>query len=137
MDVIDAEGLIVGRLSSTVAKRLLNGESIVIVNADKAVLIGKKENIIEKYKEKYERGSIRKGPFFPRMPDRILRRTVRGMLPMKSSHGKLAYKNLMVYMGVPKEYAEAQKTVIEYAKNEKVNGFITLREISKQLGAKI
>jgi large subunit ribosomal protein L13 len=137
MDVIDADGLIVGRLSSIVAKKLLSGENIVIVNADKAIVIGKKENIIQKYKEKHDRGSIRKGPFFPRMPDRILKRTVRGMLPMKSSHGKIVYKNLMVYIGVPKEYAESKKTVLKEAKSEKVKGFITLREISKHLGAKL
>ncbi|MGC8496685.1 MAG: 50S ribosomal protein L13 [Thermoplasmata archaeon] len=137
MDIIDAEGLIVGRLSSVVAKRLLDGGNVVIVNADKAIIIGRKDNIIQRYKAKYERGSIRKGPFFPRMPDRILRRTVRGMLPMKSSHGKMAYKNLMVYIGVPKEYADGKKIVIEEAKNEKVKGFITLKEISKQLGAKL
>lgn len=137
MDIIDADGLIVGRLSSIVAKKLLNGENIVIVNADKAIVIGRKDNIIQRYKEKHERGSIRKGPFFPRMPDRILRRTVRGMLPMKSSHGKVAYKNLMVYIGVPKEYANSKKTVLEEARNEKVKGFITLKEISNQLGAKL
>ncbi len=51
---------------------------------------------------------------------------------MKSSHGKMAYKNLMVYIGVPKEYADGKKIVIEEAKNEKVKGFITLKEISKQ-----
>jgi large subunit ribosomal protein L13 len=137
MDIIDADGLIVGRLSSMVAKRLLNGENIVIVNADKAIIVGRKDNIIKRYKEKYERGSIRKGPFFPRMPDRILRRTVRGMLPMKSSHGKIAYKNLMVYIGVPKEYADSKRIVIEEAKNEKVKGFITLKDVSNQLGAKL
>ncbi len=51
MDIIDAEGLIVGRLSSVVAKRLLDGGNVVIVNADKAIIIGRKDNIIQRYKE--------------------------------------------------------------------------------------
>ncbi len=137
MTVIDAENMVLGRLASVVAKRLLRGEEIVIVNAEKAVIVGHKHFIINKYLERRNIGSVRKGPYYPKMPDRILRRTVRGMLPMKKSSGKEAYRRLRVYMGVPSEYKNAKIERIEEAKNNKLEGFITLKELSIQLGAKL
>ncbi len=137
MTIIDADNAVVGRLASIVAKRLLNGEEIIIVNAEKAVIVGNKDYIINKYKERRDIGSVRKGPYYPRMPDRILRRTVRGMLPMKKTHGKEAYKRLKVYMGIPKELNGKELEVINEAKNNKLEGFITLKDLSIQLGAKL
>jgi len=137
MAIIDADNAVLGRLASVVAKRLLNGEEIIIVNAEKAVIIGNKPYIIEKYKERRDIGSVRKGPYYPRMPDRILRRTVRGMLPMKKSHGKEAYRRLKVYMGIPRDLQGKEFEVIEEAKNNKLEGFITLKDLSIQLGAKL
>ncbi len=137
MVVIDAENMVLGRLASVVAKRLLKGEEIVIVNAEKAVIIGNRSFIVNKYLERRNIGSVRKGPYYPKMPDRILRRTVRGMLPMKKSSGKEAYKRLKVYMGVPKEFENAKMEKIEEAKNNKLEGFITLKELSIQLGANL
>ncbi len=137
MKVIDADNMVLGRLASVVAKRLLEGEEIVIVNAEKAVIIGNKYYIINKYIERRNIGSVRKGPYYPKMPDRILRRTVRGMLPMKKSSGRAAYKRLRVYMGIPKEFENCEMEKIEEAKNNKLKGFITLAELSKHLGAKL
>lgn len=137
MKVIDASNMIVGRLASKVAKMLLNGESVVIVNAEKAVILGNKHYIIEKYKERREIGSVRKGPRYPRMPDRILRRTVRGMLPMKKSSGKEAYRRLRVFIGVPPEYSNIKPEIIDEAKNTHLTNYITLEELSKQLGASL
>ncbi len=137
MAIIDADNAVLGRLASIVAKRLLNGEEIIIVNAEKAVIVGNKSFIIEKYKERRNIGSVRKGPHYPRMPDRILRRTVKGMLPIKKSHGKEAYRRLKVYMGVPKELKSGEFEVLEDAKNNKLEGFITLKDLSIQLGAKL
>ena len=137
MAIIDADNAVLGRLASVVAKRLLNGEEIIIVNAEKAVIIGNKPYIIGKYKERRDIGSVRKGPYYPRMPDRILRRTVRGMLPMKKSHGKEAYRRLKVYMGIPRDLQGKEFEVIEEAKNNKLEGFITLKDLSIQLGAKL
>ncbi len=137
MKVIDADNMVLGRLASVVAKRLLEGEEIVIVNAEKAVIIGNKYYIINKYIERRNIGSVRKGPYYPKMPDRILRRTVRGMLPMKKSSGRAAYKRLRVYMGIPKEFENCDIEKIEEAKNNKLKGFITLAELSKHLGAKL
>ncbi len=137
MKIVDASNMIVGRLASKVAKELLNGEEIVIVNAEKAVITGSKDYIIEKYLQRRYIGSVRKGPYYPKMPDRILKRTVRGMLPMKKPRGKEAYKRLKVYMGIPREFEGKKFLVYEDAKNTKLKGFITLKELSKHLGAKL
>lgn len=135
--VIDASGHILGRLSSKIAKRLLKGERIVVVNAEKAVITGDKYMVFERYKEKYDRGSKEKGPYFPRHPERIFKRTVRGMLPWKSSRGREAYRNLRVFMGVPEELKGVNFEKIEDAMLEKVSKtdkYVTLAEVSRYLG---
>ncbi len=135
--VIDASGHILGRLSSRIAKRLLNGEKIVVVNAEKAVVTGDKHMVFARYKEKYDRGSKEKGPYFPRHPEKIFKRTVRGMLPWKSRRGREAYRRLRVFMGVPEQLKDRKFEVVEEALYEKVSKtekFVTLADISRYLG---
>ena len=136
MKVIDASNLVLGRAASAIAKMLLDGERVVVVNAEKAVITGRKEEILERYKEKRDRGSVRKGPFYPKMPDRIFRRTVRGMLPYKKPSGKNAYRKLMVYIGVPDEYKNAEFDTIPEAQNRHITGYVTLGDVAKYLGWK-
>ncbi|MEL9998571.1 MAG: 50S ribosomal protein L13 [Thermoplasmata archaeon] len=136
MKIIDATDHVLGRLSSTIAKMLLQGEEIIVINAEKSVVTGKKEFIFKNYLEKWQRGSVRKGPHYPRMPDRIFRRTVRGMLPFKSSHGREAYRRLKVYIGVPNNIDPKNAEKIDKAIYKKVRNKITLGEVSKYLGAK-
>ena len=82
--VIDANGLILGRLASKVAKMLLLGENVIIINAEKAIISGNKRTTIAAYKE---RQNIKthynpvKGPFWLKTPHNLVRRTIRGMLP--------------------------------------------------------
>lgn len=134
---IDATDLVLGRLSSVVAKKLLDGEEVVIINAEKAVIMGKKERIFREYREKREIGSSRKGPFFPRMPDRIIKRTVRGMLPKNNAKGRMALKRLRVYIGVPSSI-EVKKTEKIDARAEGIAGttYITVGELSEHMGAR-
>jgi len=79
--IIDADGLILGRMASHIAKRLLDGEKIIIVNAEKAIISGKRLSILREKHEFLQVGHYRKGPFHPRRPDRIVKRVIRGMLP--------------------------------------------------------
>ncbi|RQD85266.1 50S ribosomal protein L13, partial [Methanosalsum natronophilum] len=81
MTVINANRLIMGRLASIVAQKLLAGEEISIVNAENAIISGSKIKTIEDYVKFQEIGTREWGPYFPKRPDRILKRTVRGMLP--------------------------------------------------------
>ena len=134
--IIDAEGAVLGRFCTAVAKRLLNGEEIVVVNSEKAIVTGKKSMLKARYKHEREVGTYRKGPFFPRMPDRIMKRTIRGMIPYQTSHGRTAFKRLKCYMGVPKEFEGKKSETIKEAKKQPVD-YMTIEELSKFLGANI
>lgn len=132
--IIDAEGAILGRMSTHVAKRLLNGEQIAIVNSEKAIITGKKSAIKERYTIKREMGTYRKGPFFPRMPDRLVKRSIRGMIPYQTPHGRKAYRNLKCFIGIPKEFQDKSFEKIDDAKKQPVE-FMTVGNLSKFLGA--
>jgi large subunit ribosomal protein L13 len=138
MVLINAEGLIVGRLASLVAKKLLEGEEINIINAEKAILSGSRVNSFAEYKQTYERGTREKGPYFPKRPDQILRRTVRGMLPYKTQRGKDAMARFQVYIGTPTEFSGQPSVTLEQASYNRLSSFkfMELGELSKLLGAK-
>ena len=106
--VYDAKGMVLGRMAAHIAKQLIlakregRNENVVVINCERAVVSGKKEHVISNYKEKYQLNHPRKGPFFPRMPDKIFKRTVRGMLPyQKKTSGRMALKSLRVEIGCP------------------------------------
>ena len=101
--VIDAEGAILGRLSTNVAKRLLQGEIVDVVNVEKIVISGKPQSIIARYKERLgirSKYNPLRGPFHYRRPDRFVRRTIRGMLPYKKPKGKDAFHRLKCHISV-------------------------------------
>lgn len=136
MKVIDGSEHIMGRLATHVAKMLLEGEDIAVVNAERIVITGKRDSIIEDYKHRRDLGKTRKGPFFPRMPDRIFRRTVRGMVPYQRPRGRTAYKKLKVYIGVPGELAKQNAVQVENALDKGALRKMYLGELSILLGAK-
>ncbi len=131
--VIDADKAILGRMCTHVARRLLDGEQIAIVNSEKAIITGKKSAIKKRYKQKRDVGTYRKGPFFPRMPDRLVKRAVRGMIPYQTPHGRTAFKKLKCYIGVPKDFEGKSFEQIEDAKKQPVD-YMTVDELSKFLG---
>jgi large subunit ribosomal protein L13 len=133
--LVNADGLILGRMASKVAKRLLNGEKVIIINAEKAVLSGKKKSKVAEAKEFLEVGAPMRGPFHYRRPDKILRKTVRGMLPFKQPKGKMAYKKLKVFMGVPEDLKGQQMITLKEAQAAKLKGpYFTLAELAKEIG---
>ncbi len=133
--LVNADGLILGRMASKVAKRLLNGEKVIIVNAEKAVLSGKKKSKVAEAKKFLEVGAPMKGPFHYRRPDRILRKTVRGMLPFKQPKGKQAYKKLKVFIGVPEDLKDQQMITLKEAQAAKLKvPYFTLAELAKEIG---
>ncbi len=134
--IIDAEGAVLGRLCTAVAKRLLQGEEIAVVNSEKAIVTGKKVMIKAHYKHEREVGTYRKGPFFPRMPDRMVKRCVRGMIPYQEPHGRTAFKRLRCYIGVPKELqGKPLEKITSAAKHP--TSYMTLQEIAQFLGANV
>ncbi len=133
--LVNADGLILGRMASVVAKKLLNGEKVIIVNAEKAVISGKKKSKIAEAKEFLEVGAPKRGPFHYRRPDRILRKTVRGMLPFKQPKGKNALKKLKVFISVPEDLKDQQMLSLEEAQAAKLNGpHFTLADLAKEIG---
>jgi large subunit ribosomal protein L13 len=133
--VIDAKGLILGRMASVVAKRLLRGEKIIIINAEKAVLSGKRVSRVREAKTFLEVGHPKKGPFHYRRPDRIVRRTIRGMLPRKKAKGQRAYKSLRVYIGAPTDLGDQTvQTILDASVDRLKCPFLTVGEIAKEIG---
>ncbi len=136
MKVIDAKNCVMGRLASSVAKSLLNGEQIHIINAERAVISGTKEMIFGEYIEKRNLNHPRKGPYYPRMPHLMLKRAVSGMIPYPKPRGREGFKRLRVDIGEPKDIEEKDIETIDHAKMKNTSKYITLSEVSKVLGAK-
>jgi len=138
--IIDGEGLVLGRLASTVSKKLLDGDEITIINAEKIIISGNRDWIYAKYKQRVDRASISNprdlGPKYPRRPDDIFRRTVRGMIPYKQPKGRTAFKNLKVCVGVPTEFEGQEYTEIKQAQPVNITKSVELGTVSKLLGAK-
>jgi large subunit ribosomal protein L13 len=135
MATIDATDLILGRFATVVAKRALMGEKIDLVNCEKAIITGDKVTVYKKYKEQDKRGTPLKGPYLPKMPDRFIRRAIRGMLPYKQEKGKLAFRKIMCYLGIPEELKNEKLETIETANITKSKTFkyITVGELCKLL----
>jgi large subunit ribosomal protein L13 len=133
--IVDAKGLILGRMASIVAKRLLQGETIIVLNAEKAAISGKRLSLVKGAKTFLEVGHPRKGPYHPRRPDKIVRRTIRGMLPRKKPKGQQAYKRLKVYLGAPLEFNDKEiQTLVEASAEKLKSPYITVGELAKEIG---
>jgi ribosomal protein uL13 len=140
MQVIDGSEHIMGRLATHIAKRLLEGEEIVVVNAEKIVITGRKEQILEDYKARRDRGVAgrnRFGPYYPRMPDRMFKRSVRGMIPYQEPRGRTAFKKLKVYIGVPREMKGVELTKVEKAMDRGSTKKMHLGDVAIWLGANL
>ncbi|MDD2444817.1 MAG: 50S ribosomal protein L13 [Candidatus Nanoarchaeia archaeon] len=99
--IVNAKGAILGRMGSYVAKELLKGNSVEIINSEETIISGKKEYMVEKIKQKRRmgQGSSLKGPKYIRKEDMLLKRIIRGMLPWDRQKGRDAYKRLRCYIG--------------------------------------
>tara|TARA_Y100000034_G_C6809105_1_gene363501 strand:+ start:506 stop:928 length:423 start_codon:yes stop_codon:yes gene_type:complete len=137
--IINGENLILGRLGTLTAKQALLGDKIDIINAEKIVIVGKKENILANYKQKFNRKTPVKGPFIPRMPDRFVRRVIRNMLPFKKERGKKAFKNIMCHIGTPDKFKNEKTETfdnINVLKSNNIN-FTTIGTLCKLMGKTI
>lgn len=133
--LIDANGLILGRMASSIAKRLLEGEQVVIVNAEKAVLSGKKRSKVNEAKEFLDVGGVGRGPFHYRRPDRIVRKAVKGMLPIRQPKGLNAYRRLQVFIGVPDNLKDQKMGTLADAQSKKLTcPYFTVGELAKGIG---
>lgn len=138
MILLNAENNVMGRLSSFAAKKVIQGEQVTILNAEKVLISGSKEYAMQRLKTRLDlvkKGNPERGAKYSRMPDKVFRMAVRGMLPWKSKRGREAFKKLHVFIGIPAEFEGKKFTEIESnAKNLKRS--VELGEICRLLGAK-
>jgi len=137
--IVDAKDQILGRMSSKVASLLLSGKNVIVINAEKAVISGTKERVISRFKEKFERSTLKNpeklGHRNPKRPDGIVRRTIRGMLPYKQEKGRLAFKRLRVYIGIPENLQNAKYVQFPDAEASRLgNRYVYLGDVLKFFG---
>lgn len=134
--VIDASNCILGRLGSRVSKELVKGKTIKVINAEKAVISGNPKHVENILSEKIKRGDPYHGPFYPREPDQIIKRVVRGMLP-KNTKGRNALKKLKVYISIPDSLKDKKPVRIGAAENKLKCKYVELGKLAGKLGAKV
>lgn len=129
---LNAENSVAGRIASTAAKYLLKGNHVNIINAEKAIISGERTYTYSVYKQKVDRGNPYTGPFYPKTPDRILKRMTRGMLPYKKPMGRAAYKRLKVFISVPEELKNTEFKTIS-SNNVIKNKSLSIEQVSRRL----
>lgn len=122
-------------MATFAAKQALLGQEVRIINAEKTIISGSKARILADTQNARNRGTPRKGPFITKMPDRYVRRVIRGMLPYKQAKGAEAYKRILCYTGVPEEFKDQTTTPLEYASFEKLPNlkYVTVGEVLKNI----
>ncbi|WP_419837579.1 50S ribosomal protein L13 [Candidatus Poriferisodalis sp.] len=120
--VVDAEGMVLGRMATEVAKILRGkhkptfapyidvGDHVVVVNADKVVLTGNKATQKLVHRHSGYPGGLRSesyGDLLARRPADAVRRTIRGMLP-RNRLGRAQLRKLKVYAGPDHPHAAQQ-----------------------------
>ena len=139
MKVYNAEGIILGRLASVVAKQALLGEDIRIVNSEKAIISGRRKVVFAREKQRRERKAYPlKSMTLSRLPHLFVRRAVRNMLPWKLARGKEAYRKIHCFKGLPAEFQDKQLIMLDDAKASKLSTlqYSTVQEICRALGGK-
>ena len=137
--VVDATNHIAGRLASNVAKLLLQGQRVTVVNCEKIMKSGKRETQIREYREYLEINSIinyKHGPVHYRRPDTMMAKMIRQMLPFdRKPSGKLAFARLRTYIGAPNNTKPIEKIQFEKALiTRAASNYTPLAEICRVIG---
>src|SRR3989338_5998873 len=134
--IIDARDAILGRLSTYVAKQVLLGNKVEVVNCEEAVVSGKKQSILANYIRRIDRKAPTKGPYLFRRPDMFVKRTIRGMLPFKKSRGQDAYKNVKCHIGVPESLKNEKAVAIEGINSGKLQStdYLKVKDVCRAIG---
>ena len=137
--VVDATDHIAGRLSSNVAKLLIKGNRVSVVNCEKIMMSGTRSNQIQEYREFLEINSIinyKHGPKHYRRPDTVMAKMIRQMLPFdRKPSGKESFQRLRTYIGSPKEIKSIEKIQFEKAKIRKTaSNYTQLGKLCRVIG---
>ena len=137
MRIYNASGQILGRISTRIAKDLMKGEKVIVVNCEKSVISGNPKSTIRHYLERRWRGDPHHGPFFPRTPQGIFKRTVKGMLSSHKPRGRDIMSKLRIYVGIPEDFDIKNSIQLKDADVNKLRcKHITLGDLSVALGSK-
>lgn len=141
--VIDGKGHLLGRLASTVAKQILNGQHVVVVRCEALNISGeffRNKLKYHAYLRKASRYNKTKGPFHFRAPSRIFYKAVRGMVSHKTARGQAALERLKVFEGVPPPYDRHKRVVVPQAlrvlRLKPGRKFCTVGRLSHEVGWK-
>jgi large subunit ribosomal protein L13 len=135
MLVIDGTNMVFGRLASQLAKKLMLGEEVHLINAEKLVIRGNPAQISGRYLIKRglkHKGTPERSPTWSKVPHMLVKRMIRGMLPRKTMRGTDALHRLRVYTGNPKNLKENLK--LENATFDGISKHITVHEICRSIG---
>ena len=132
MKIIEGKDAILGRLASYAAREALKGEDISIVNCEQIIITGNKDFIQAGLEAKRGRvGSTQKGPKVSRTSEKIVKRTIRGMLPnYRTGRGRVAFQRIKCYVGIPKEF-EAEKKISIGSDYKNKSKIVRVKEIAK------
>jgi len=135
MLVIDATNTPLGRLASFVAKKLLEGEEVIIINPEKAIISGNKEWVFQRYKDRWDltnKQKPTKRPKYGRTSYSIVYRAIRGMVPRRKAKGREALKRLKIVLDPDEELIKkAQRLNFNLPQK-----YVYVEEIVKYLGGK-
>ncbi len=137
--LINGENLISGRLASIVAKKVIKGEMVTIINAEKVIIVGTTSSILPKYKQRVEARVLSNphyGPKYDRIPSKILKHSIKGMLPGKSRTNEALLKQIKIFNLVPKNIDITKAETIEKIKYSQKGDFMYLGDVAKSLGGK-
>ena len=141
MKIVDFKNVVLGRASTQVAKTLLKGEDVIIVNCEKAVVKGTRSGALEKFERRYawrtKGNPVKRGPKYSRLPDRIVTWTIMHMLPDEKPSGRKPLERLKVYIGVPKSMEGKTFERIQGAENMEPKKFLTIEQISAKMGLEL
>tara|TARA_Y100000310_G_C20661634_1_gene805119 strand:- start:1593 stop:1997 length:405 start_codon:yes stop_codon:yes gene_type:complete len=132
--IINGEGLLLGRLASEAAKAALLGKTVNVVNCEKVIISGNKRRVFENEKiKRLRKGYPLKSAYLSRVPDRFVRRAIRGMVPYKQTRGQEAFKRIMCYTGIPEEFKDHKSIEHAHMKKLPTLQFVTVGEVCKEL----
>jgi len=139
--VVDATNQIVGRMASRIAKLLLEGWEVKVINAEKAVLSGDPRMVVKGYQillnVKTHTNPYRNKIKRPRTPMWIIKDAVKGMLPKHNTRGREALKRLKVYVGEPEDVPKEEVIRFPDADAIRLSGkYITVGEVARRMGWK-
>lgn len=136
MIIINGENLIMGRVLSRIAKYVLLGEEVALINCEKLMISGAKNVIISRQRFLADlKGKPNRGRFYYSGPSNSVKRSLRGMLPV-NNRGKLALARVKCYTGIPDEFKNQKQETFQADNISKLPNmkYMAVADICKEMG---